>query len=73
MSCKNIASLLKSTCTHIVGLWVYAQSLSQKEMMFRQMLEAEKQKEMVFGQMLEDQNQKEMRIVKMTMAETKKK
>ncbi len=37
----------------------YAQSFSQKEMMFEQMLES--------------RNQKEMRIVKMTMTETKKK
>ncbi len=59
MSCKGIASLLKPACTHLVGLLVYAQSFSQKEMMF--------------GQMLEARNQKEMRIVKMTIAETKKK
>ncbi len=70
--CKPVEILLQYTKTHNVGLLVYTQSFSQKEIVFEQMPESRKQKEMVFGQMIESKNQKEIVFGQMIEAQKQK-
>ncbi len=58
LSCKSLASLLKPSCTHSVGRWVYAQSLSQKEMRIVKMTMAETKKKWYSSKCLRAENKK---------------